>query len=53
MFQDYFGERVETCEILGKTSEPVVFKRAGKGTTRTDENNRFAVLLRNVTNGLY
>ena len=49
MFQDYFGDRVETCEILGKTSEPVVFKRAGKGATRTDENNRFAVLLQDGT----
>lgn len=47
--QEYFGDRVETCEVLGKSSETFVFKRAGRGTSRTDENNRYSLLLQDGT----
>lgn len=46
---EFFGDRRETCGVLGKADETIVFKRRGKSTTRFTENYIYESLLQNDT----
>ena len=49
MLQDYFGEKKEDCQVLGKPNEPIVFKSVGRSKSPHDENSRNAMLLQDGT----
>lgn len=52
--QDFFTDRKQNCEVVGKSNEYLVFKRRGNSTTRFTENNIYEVLLQDntsITNG--
>lgn len=49
MLQDYFGDKKEDCQVLGKPNEPIVFKSVGRGKSPHDENNKNTILLQDGT----
>lgn len=51
---EFFSDRAEECQVVGKPNETIVFKRVSKGNSKQYQNNYFGILLQDntvITNG--